>query len=66
LAGVPGAGSRISSFSSMVDDIDAEYRRLSALGVSFTREPIDAGSVWMAVFDDTCGNLIQIIQMKDG
>jgi catechol 2,3-dioxygenase-like lactoylglutathione lyase family enzyme len=55
----------IPATSFMVDDIDAEYRRLSALGVSFTREPIDAGSVWMAVFDDTCGNLIQIIQMKD-
>jgi len=54
----------IPATSFMVDDIDAEYRRLVALGVSFTREPIDAGSVWMAVLDDTCGNLIQIVQMK--
>jgi len=54
----------IPATSFMVDDVHAEYRRLVALGVSFTREPIDAGTVWMAVFDDTCGNLIQIIQMK--
>lgn len=56
----------IPATSFMVDDVHAEYRRLVALGVSFTREPIDAGTVWMAVFDDTCGNLIQIIQMKQG
>ncbi len=54
----------IPATSFMVDDVHAEYRRLIALGVSFTREPIDAGTVWMAVLDDTCGNLIQIIQMK--
>jgi len=54
----------IPATSFMVDDVHAEYRRLVALGVSFTREPIDAGTVWMAVLDDTCGNLIQIIQMK--
>lgn len=56
----------IPATSFMVDDVHAEYRRLVALGVSFTREPIDAGTVWMAVLDDTCGNLIQIIQMKQG
>ena len=54
----------IPATSFMVDDVHAEYRRLVSLGVSFTREPIDAGTVWMAVLDDTCGNLIQIIQMK--
>jgi len=50
--------------SFMVDDIQSEYRRLQGLGVRFTLEPMDAGTVWMAVFDDTCGNLIQIVQMK--
>ena len=45
-----------------VDDIQKEYRRLKALGVDFRSEPTDAGSAIIAVFDDTCGNLIQIYQ----
>lgn len=43
-----------------VEDVDAQYRRLSALGVRFVREPAPAGPVVIAVLDDTCGNLIQI------
>lgn len=43
-----------------VDDVAAEYERLRGLGVRFTREPAAAGPVTTAVFDDTCGNLIQI------
>lgn len=43
-----------------VDDVDSEYERLTALGVSFTQPPVDMGPVKTAVFDDTCGNLIQI------
>ena len=43
-----------------VDDVAAEYRRLVALGVKFTQPPTDMGPVTTAVFDDTCGNLIQI------
>lgn len=46
-----------------VDDVRAEYERLRALGVRFTQEPTDMGPVSTAVFDDTCGNLIQIAQM---
>ena len=45
-----------------VDDVGAEYERLRALGVTFTQEPLAAGPVTTAVFDDTCGNLIQIVQ----
>ena len=45
-----------------VDDIQEEYERLRRLGVRFTMEPTEAGPVTMAVFDDTCGNLIQIFQ----
>jgi catechol 2,3-dioxygenase-like lactoylglutathione lyase family enzyme len=45
-----------------VDDIDAEYRRLKALGVVFTTPPTQAGPVSIAVFADTCGNLLQIYQ----
>ncbi|MEV6339440.1 VOC family protein [Nocardia vinacea] len=47
-----------------VDDLYAEYERLRELGVRFTQEPLDQGPVVTAVLDDTCGNLIQIAQMK--
>lgn len=53
----------IPAASFKVDDVDAEFKRLRDLGVRFTTEPMDAGTVRMAVFDDTCGNLIQIIEM---
>ncbi|GAA5217557.1 VOC family protein [Streptomyces thinghirensis] len=43
-----------------VDDVKAEYERLRGLGVHFTQEPLEMGPVTAAVFDDTCGNLIQI------
>jgi catechol 2,3-dioxygenase-like lactoylglutathione lyase family enzyme len=43
-----------------VDDVHAEYERLRALGVRFTQAPTAMGPVTTAVFDDTCGNLIQI------
>jgi catechol 2,3-dioxygenase-like lactoylglutathione lyase family enzyme len=45
-----------------VDDVKAEYERMRGLGVRFTQEPADMGQVTTAVFDDTCGNLIQIQQ----
>ncbi|MBA3550000.1 MAG: VOC family protein [Nannocystis sp.] len=45
-----------------VDDIHGEYERLKRLGVVFTREPITAGPVTVAIFSDTCGNLIQLYQ----
>ena len=45
-----------------VDDVDAEFRKLKGLGVRFTQEPAAMGPVRTAVFDDTCGNLIQIAQ----
>lgn len=44
------------------EDVEAEYERLRELGVEFTQEPTDFGNVTIAVFDDTCGNLIQIVQ----
>lgn len=45
-----------------VADIHAEYKRLLENGVTFTMVPTKMGEVTIAVFDDTCGNLIQIIQ----
>ncbi|CAM5730445.1 glyoxalase [Niallia circulans] len=45
-----------------VADIHKEYERLLENGVKFTMEPTKMGEVTIAVFDDTCGNLIQIMQ----
>lgn len=45
-----------------VDDVHAEFERLEGLGVRFTQPPVQMGPVTMAVFDDTCGNLIQIAE----
>lgn len=46
-----------------VDDIHKEYARLKNLGVEFTMEPTNIGMTTAAIFDDTCGNLIQIYQI---
>ena len=45
-----------------VANIQAEYARLKTQGVVFTSEPVKAGPVTIAVFSDTCGNLIQLLQ----
>jgi catechol 2,3-dioxygenase-like lactoylglutathione lyase family enzyme len=45
-----------------VTDIAGEFARLTAKGVAFTRQPTEAGAVTLAVFADTCGNLIQLYQ----
>jgi catechol 2,3-dioxygenase-like lactoylglutathione lyase family enzyme len=47
-----------------VTDVRAEYERLRSAGVRFTQPPVEMGPVTTAVLDDTCGNLIQIAQMK--
>lgn len=47
-----------------VDDVQAEYDRLVALGVVFTQPPTAMGPMTAAVFDDTVGNLIQIAAMS--
>ncbi|RKS05050.1 catechol 2,3-dioxygenase-like lactoylglutathione lyase family enzyme [Nocardiopsis sp. Huas11] len=51
----------IPSTAFAVDDVRAEYDRLRERGVRFTQEPLEMGPVTTAVFDDTCGNLIQIV-----
>ena len=56
-----GQGIPMASFA--VDDIQGEYERMRELGVKFTMEPTEMGPVTVAVFDDTCGNLIQLVQM---
>ena len=53
----------IPAASFAVDDVQAEFDRLRAKGVRFTQEPTEAGGVTTAVFDDTCGNLIQVVRL---
>lgn len=55
-------GIPVASFA--VEDVTAEFDRLRELGVTFTQEPTEMGPVTTAVFDDTCGNLIQIQHTK--
>ena len=54
----------IPAASFAVPDAHAEYERLSTEGVRFVQPPVDHGTVVTAVFDDTCGNLIQIAEEK--
>jgi catechol 2,3-dioxygenase-like lactoylglutathione lyase family enzyme len=54
----------IPATSFAVDDVEAETTRLQGLGVIFTQLPVEQGPVTTAVFDDTCGNLIQIVEMR--
>ena len=53
----------IPATSFAVDDVQQEFDRLQSKGVRFTQEPTEMGNVTTAVFDDTCGNLIQIVQL---
>ena len=45
-----------------INDIDDAYRRLSSLGVAFSMKPTQIGEIKVAIFDDTCGNFIQIME----
>ena len=54
-------GIPLASFEST--DLDADYARLMAAGVAFTRPPTNAGAVKIAVFSDTVGGLIQLHQL---
>ena len=53
----------IPATSFAVDDVQADFDRLRSKGVTFTQEPTEMGDVTTGVFDDTCGNLIQIVQL---
>ncbi|PCI78572.1 MAG: glyoxalase [SAR86 cluster bacterium] len=44
------------------DELQQEYERLVAKGVSFKDQPTESGGVWIAIFDDSCGNWIQLVQ----
>ena len=59
-AAIKADGIAYTSFQ--VNDLEAEYQRLLALGVVFTQAPMLAGNVKIAVLEDGCGNLIQLMQ----
>ena len=55
------AGIPLTMFN--VDDIQKEYERLEKSGVKFSMKPTQMGPATIAVFDDTCGNNIQLVQV---
>lgn len=62
-AALKADGIPINQFA--VDDVAAEYERLSGLGVSFTQKPLEMGPITTAVLDDTVGNLVQLIHQEE-
>jgi predicted enzyme related to lactoylglutathione lyase len=46
------------------DDVQADYERMKAAGAQFTMPPNDIGYGTIAILNDTCGNLIQVTQLK--
>ena len=60
--GLVADGIPFTSFA--VDDVQKEFERLQGLGVRFVQEPAEMGPVTTAVFEDTCGNLLQIAARK--
>jgi|SRR5690606_20202909 len=55
------AGIPYTQFNS--DNVQKDYKRLVSLGVEFSVKPTEMGTVRIAVFNDTCGNNIQIVEM---
>lgn len=47
-----------------VDDLEKEFQRLKKHDVNFIMKPSDVGNAMIAIFDDTCGNLLQLVEMK--
>jgi catechol 2,3-dioxygenase-like lactoylglutathione lyase family enzyme len=47
-----------------VDNVKEEFDRLTQLGVEFKTQPTDIGTAIFAIFNDTCGNYIQLIETK--
>ena len=53
-----------SAANFFTDDLQADYERMKAHGAEFTMPPTDVKYAWIATLNDTCGNLIQITQLK--
>ena len=56
--GIPAASFRVR-------DLQSDYERLNNNGVIFVREPFTVEDVKIAILDDTCGNLIQLVEFED-
>lgn len=56
-------GQGIPAAMFFVDDVEKEYRRLQGLGVKFTKGPTKTPGSTIVIFEDTCGNLVQLTQM---
>jgi catechol 2,3-dioxygenase-like lactoylglutathione lyase family enzyme len=54
----------IAATAFLTGDIEAEYRRLQNLGVVFRGEPAKMGSIIAVIFEDTCGNLVNLVQRR--
>ncbi|HYM66808.1 MAG TPA: VOC family protein [Patescibacteria group bacterium] len=63
LYGRPGRHSRMCRRERYVDDVQAEYERTKALGASFTMPPTKVTGSTIAMLNDPCGNLIQIVAL---
>ena len=59
------AADGIPCVSFQVDDVAAEHERLAVAGVEFVQPPTDAGTTRIAILNDTCGNLVQLVEMLD-
>ena len=50
----------------MTDDVKADWKRLKTAGVEFVEDPKDYGTLWIATLKDPDGNLVQLLQFKEG
>jgi hypothetical protein len=61
----PLSAADIPATAFITDDIQSEFRRLKSVGVTFRFEPTSMGPITTAFFEDTCGNLINLVQPTD-
>ena len=54
-------GQPAAMFSS--DDVQADYERMKARGAEFTMPPTDVTASKIAMLNDTCGNILQLVQL---
>jgi len=50
----------------LTDDVTADWKRLKSAGVEFVEDPKDYGNLWLATLKDPEGNLVQLLQFKEG
>jgi catechol 2,3-dioxygenase-like lactoylglutathione lyase family enzyme len=50
----------------LTDEVAGEWKRLKAAGVEFVEDPKDYGNLWLATLKDPEGNLVQLLQFKEG